>query len=233
MSAAPAAASAPPAATIPSPAAIRSEPVSVPGPTPEAAAEAAAATDSSGIRLRVTGGGGKWVMRALAGFAALALLEGAVIAWLITRDSGGGGLLATGELLVQSRPAAARVSIDGEEVGITPLSTTVSPGTHILELRVGRSEARVIPIQVRAGVQTGFYVELQSVSNVGALDVRSDPPKARVSVDGQFRGVTPIVIRELPPGDHEILIEAGSRQVRQTVRVEPGITAQLVVPLGR
>jgi hypothetical protein len=137
-----------------------------------------------------------------------------------------------GQLAVQSRPAAARVSVDGDERGVTPFTMELSAGAHVVEVRVGRSEPRVIPIMVRPGVESSLYIELQSVATVGALDVRSEPGKARVSVDGQFRGTTPVVIRELPPGDHEVVLESGSRKIRQTVRIEPGVTSQLLVPLA-
>ena len=172
-----------------------------------------------------------WRRFALPGLAALVLIEAVVIAWLAT--STGQATLTGGELVIQSRPVAARVTIDGEERGITPFQAELSPGSHVVEVRVGRSEPRVIPVVIRAGVQSGLYVELQSVATVGGLEVRSEPAKARVTVAGQYRGQTPLVLKDLPPGDVEVVIQSNSRQVKQTVRIEPGITSQLVVPLGR
>jgi hypothetical protein len=161
----------------------------------------------------------------------VACAEAGALGWLVARDRP--ALLARGELVVQSRPAAARVTIDGEERGLTPYTTELSAGTHILEIRVGRSEPRVIPLLIRAGVQSGVYVELQSVATVGALEVRSEPLSARVSVAGQYRGTTPLLVKDLPPGEIEVVIASSTRRVRQTVRIEPGITSQLVVPLDR
>ncbi len=173
-----------------------------------------------------------WITRPVLAMATVALIEGGVIGWLLT-DKAGPALGSHGELVIHSRPVAARVTIDGEDRGITPLSSALSAGAHIVEVRVGRSEPRVIPIEIRAGIQSGLYVELQSVATVGGLDVRTDPVKARVTVDGRYRGDTPLALRDLPPGDHEVLLEAGRQRVRHTVRVEPGITSQLLVPLGR
>jgi hypothetical protein len=170
----------------------------------------------------------RWLTPAL---GVIALAEALAIGWLMA--SGDSTPTNRGELVIQSRPLAARVSIDGEERGITPFQTEVAPGAHVVEVRVGRSEPRVIPVNIRAGVQTGLYVELQSVATVGGLEVRSEPGKARVSVGGQFRGETPLVLKDLPPGEVEVLVQAGGRQVKQTVRIEPGITSQLVVPLAR
>jgi CRISPR/Cas system-associated exonuclease Cas4 (RecB family) len=162
---------------------------------------------------------------------AIALIEAVTIAWLL---SGGGAVSPDrGELVVQSRPVAARVTIDGEERGITPYTSELSPGSHVLEVRVGRSEPRVIPLMIRGGMQTSLYVELQSVATVGGLEVRTEPANARVTISGQNRGVTPLVLRDLPPGEMEVVVRLGSREVRQTVRIEPGITSQLVVPMGR
>jgi hypothetical protein len=172
-----------------------------------------------------------WRRFALPALVTIVVVQAAVIAWLSSGDAA--VLNRGGELTVQSRPAAARVSVDGEERGVTPFQMELSPGSHVVEVRVGRSEPRVIPVVIREGVQTGLYVELQSVATVGGLEVRSEPAKARVSVGGQFRGETPLVLKDLPPGEVEVVVQAGSRQVKQTVRIEPGITSQLVVPLGR
>jgi hypothetical protein len=164
--------------------------------------------------------------------AALVLIEAAVIGWLMMRPVAAGPTGSSGQLVVVSRPSSARVSIDGEERGMTPFSVDLPPKAYTVEVRVGRSEPRVYPVQIVAGVKTDLYFELQSVATVGGLDVRSDPAKARVTIDGQYRGTTPLIVRDLPPGDHQVEIEAGGRRVRQTVRVEPGITSQLVVPMG-
>jgi hypothetical protein len=163
--------------------------------------------------------------------AALVLVEAGVIGWLVYGSRAGAAGIQ-GDVVIQSRPVAARVTIDGEEKGITPLTTSLAPGAHIVEVRVGRSEPRVIPVDVKQGVQSSIYVELQSVATVGGLDVRTEPTSAKVTVDGRARGNTPLVLRDLAPGDHEVLLEAGRQKVRQTVRIEPGMTSQLVVPLG-
>jgi hypothetical protein len=172
-----------------------------------------------------------WKRYALPALMAVVVIQSALIAWLFSGE--GAAAVNGGQLTVQSRPAAARVSIDSEERGTTPFETAISPGSHVIEVRVGRSEPRVIPIVIREGIQTNLYVELQSVATVGGLEVRSEPAKARVTVGGQYRGETPLVLKDLPPGEVEVVVQAGNREVKQSVRIEPGITSQLVVPLGR
>ena len=166
---------------------------------------------------------------AVAALAALVLLQGALIGWQLSRPSE--GLSGDGELVVQSRPEGARVAVDNEDRGQTPLTLRLAPGTHVLQLRVGAGEPRVIPLQIHAGVQTAQYVEMQGVSTTGVLEVRSEPSRARVTIDGEARGSTPLTLRDVAPGDYQVVLERAGWKSTQMVRVEPGATAQLVVPI--
>jgi type IV secretory pathway VirB6-like protein len=40
----------------------------------------------------------------------------------------------------------------------------------------------------------------------GSLAVITDPPGAEIYLDGNFTGVSPVTIQELPPGKHTILV---------------------------
>jgi hypothetical protein len=168
-------------------------------------------------------------MMALAGVVVLLL---ATVAWLWSRD-GGGPRAGEGELVVQSRPIGARVSVDGSERGVTPLTVRLPSGAHVLEVQIGKAEPRVIPLTIQANVQTAQYVELQGATVTGSLEIRSEPSGARIIVDGQPRGTTPATIRDLAAGEHAIVLEVGTRKVSQSVKIEAGGTAQLVVPIPR
>ncbi len=167
--------------------------------------------------------------RAVAALVAVAVAQAVLAGWLWSRPSSGLG--GDGELVVQSRPDGARVVIDDREHGVTPLTIRVSPGAHVLQVRAGTSEPRVIPLLIRPGVQTAQYVELMGVATTGVLEVRSEPSKARVTIDGQDRGSTPLTLRDVAPGDYQIVLERAGWKTAQVVRVEPGATAQLVVPI--
>lgn len=167
--------------------------------------------------------------RMVAALVALAVAQAAAIGWLATRPTEHLG--SDGELVVQSRPEGATVAIDDREHGVTPLTVRVSPGTHVLQVRAGSAEPRVIPLQIRAGVQTAQYVELQGVATTGVLEVRSEPSKARVTIDGRERGSTPLTLRDVAPGDYQVVLERAGWKSTQVVRVEPGGIAQLVVPI--
>lgn len=169
--------------------------------------------------------------RAVAALFALAVIQMAVIGWQATRPTESLG--GDGELVVQSRPPGAQVSIDDQPRGVTPLTVRVASGTHVLQVRAGSAEPRVIPLSIRAGTQTAQYVEMQGVATTGVLEVRSEPAKARVTIDGRERGSTPLTLRDVAPGDYQVVVERAGWKSTQTVRVEPGATAQLVVPIPR
>jgi hypothetical protein len=164
--------------------------------------------------------------------AAVILLLLATVGWLFTRDTGA-PREGEGELVVQSRPPGASVSVDGTQRGVTPITVRLPSGAHVLEVQVGKSEPRVIPLTIQANVQTAQYIELQGVQSTGTLEIRSEPSGARVMIDGQPRGTTPASIRDLTAGHHSVVLELGGRKATQAVTIEAGSTAQLAVPIPR
>jgi hypothetical protein len=226
--AAPAASTAPPvAAPLSMP---TSEPVPAPAPALRSRFDEADPGDTTYAATATADAVPLWrSARAVAAMAALVLLQAGLLAWQFTRSSE--TLTGEGELVVQSRPEGAHVTIDDEDRGVTPLTLRVSPGTHVLQVKVGAAEPRVIPLMIRAGTQTAQYVELQGVSTTGVLEVRSEPSAARVIIDGQARGSTPLTLRDVRPGDYQVVLERAGWKSTQVVRVEPGTTAQLVVPI--
>jgi hypothetical protein len=139
----------------------------------------------------------------------------------------------TGTLVVQSSPAGVDVVVDGEARGVTPLRLTLNTGAHILELR-GKGLPRVMPVTMTAGATLSQFVEFAEAvtPTTGQLDVRSDPPGAHVTVDGQAAGTAPTIVSNLAPGEHRIVLERDGATVQHTVAIEPGVTASLVAPLG-
>jgi hypothetical protein len=138
---------------------------------------------------------------------------------------------AMGSLNVQSNPAGVDVFVDGVAHGRTPSRVSLSPGSHILELR-GRGVPRVIPFTVTANAEVSQYLELPEAPVTGQLAVQSDPPGAKVIVDGTERGVAPLTIPDLAPGDHKVELQSDAGSAKHTVTVQAGGTASLVVPIG-
>ena len=137
-----------------------------------------------------------------------------------------------GILIMTTNPPGAKLFVDGVERGITPLSVSLKAGAHALEVR-GDGPPRVMPIAMTAGAQVSQYIELPKVaSTAGQLQVRTEPSGARVSIDGVPRGVSPVTVPDLTPGEHAVSLESDRGSVKQIVAIEAGITASLMVPLA-
>jgi PEGA domain-containing protein len=138
---------------------------------------------------------------------------------------------AMGSLNVQSNPSGIDIFVDGIAKGRTPARVALPPGSHILELR-GKGVPRVIPLNVTAGAEVSQYLEFAESPVTGQLAVQSDPPGAKVLVDGVERGVAPVTIADLTPGDHRVELQSDGVSAKHTVTVQAGGTASLVAPLG-
>ena len=64
-------------------------------------------------------------------------------------------------------------------------------------------------------------------ARIGRLQVDSDPPGARVSVDGHDRGVTPLLVKDLAAGSHVVLVRSDTGSIQRTVAIKEGQTAAL------
>ena len=138
----------------------------------------------------------------------------------------------SGELVVNSNPDGVDVFIDGKKRGMTPITLKLPTGDHKLELTLG-DQTRAIPVKITTGGQVAQFVELPKVAAAeGQLNVRTDPPGAVVTVDGQRRGVSPLLIENLTPGQHAVGLQNSLSSVTEHVLIEAGATASLVVPLS-
>jgi hypothetical protein len=176
---------------------------------------------------RRKGGGGRRVAVAALG---LLLLGGGVMA---ARRYLGTAPVTTGTVVVSTNPPGAQVILDGTPQGASPMTLTVAAGTHTLELR-GAGEPRTMSLDVAAGSQLSQYIELSAKGSLaaGSLQVRTDPAGADVSVDGVSRGVSPIIVADLAPGEHVVALKGENGTTRQTVTIEAGATASLVANLA-
>ena len=139
---------------------------------------------------------------------------------------------ATGTLIIATNPAGAQATIDGQPRGTTPLTLVLPVGPHTIVLRAGNAD-RSIPVTISAGAEVSQYIELpQAGATLGQLQVRTEPAGAKVTIDGVAVGTSPMMVLDLAPGDHVVTLESALGSVKQTVTIESGMTASLVVPLG-
>jgi hypothetical protein len=173
-----------------------------------------------------------WLIAAAAVGVALAV----ALAMLVPRWWAGTPVPQVGQLAVISQPAGADVIVDGQPRGVTPLTLSLPSGTHSLLLN--RADvSRSFEVHIKAGAEVLHHVDLEprqvAAHQGGQLVVSSDPPGARVSVDGQARGVSPVTIDDLSAGQHAVVIHGESSSVQRTVTIQHGQTASLVVSMNQ
>jgi hypothetical protein len=138
---------------------------------------------------------------------------------------------AMATLAVQSNPPGVPIFVDGIERGMTPERVSLTPGPHILELR-GRGVPRVIPVTLTAGTELSQYLEFLEGPTTGQIAIQSEPAGATVTVDGIRRGVSPLTVAELAPGEHQVIVQGQGTASTHQVIVQAGATASLVAPLN-
>jgi hypothetical protein len=144
------------------------------------------------------------------------------------------GADAVGTLVVNTDPAGAPVIVDGTARGVTPLTLELAPGPHELLIVGTDGEPRVIPLNIAAGSTVAQTIELsnKAAARTGELMIRSDPPGARITIDGAPIGITPFMIDGLTPGTHTVTLTSEAGTASQDVVIEAGMSASLLVPLS-
>jgi hypothetical protein len=139
---------------------------------------------------------------------------------------------APGTLVVSTNPPGVAVIVDGQPRGSTPLTLELAAGAHRLELTT-EGGPRIIPFTLTAGGTVAQTIELPKAAPLtGQLLVRSEPPGARVTIDGTPGGTAPVTVDQLAPGTHSVTLQTDVSSVTQEVRIEAGATASLVVPMA-
>ncbi len=127
-------------------------------------------------------------------------------------------------------PSDSEVILDGSSSGKAPPSGVlilynVLPGSHSLAVQKEGYETYYGSVFVSPNEVVKFPVTLIPLQT-GSLSVDSVPTGAAVSIDGQYRGVTPIVIKDLPVGRHAVSVATdGYQEYVSAVEVTGGATA--------
>jgi hypothetical protein len=142
-----------------------------------------------------------------------------------------------GSLSIDTRPAGAAVTIDGQPRGVTPLALDLAAGDHVVEV-VSENDRRKIPVTIRAGSQVSQFLEMTGASAAAdtaaanELRIRTEPIGAAVTVDGRYVGRSPVSVSDLTPGPHTVVMKHDAGSATEQVLIEPGKAASLFVPLA-
>ena len=105
-----------------------------------------------------------------------------------------------GILLLKTEPPGASVVIDGVTVGQTPRLVThlAAKDTYMVKLRKAGYQEQTI--QVRFDGRKPLVREETLVLASGTVNIISDPAGAEVTLNGIVKGVTPILVKDIPKG---------------------------------
>jgi eukaryotic-like serine/threonine-protein kinase len=141
---------------------------------------------------------------------------------------------ATGNLAIETEPVGSEVLVDGERRGMTPLKMALTPGAHVVTIRNAGQE-RTVPLTIAAGADVTQHFEMrtrESVALVGRLSVTTEPPGAKVTVDGHPRGLSPLTVADLTADEHTVTVASESGSAERKVVVAPGGTASVMFALA-
>jgi len=114
---------------------------------------------------------------------------------------------ATGSLYVTVTPSEAEVYIDGKLIGKASPSLFVQEidsGQHILQIAKTDYEIYKEQIIIIANEVTKLQIHL--TRQRGTITVLSEPIEASVYLDGSYKGKTPLTIKDVDVGTHQIVI---------------------------
>lgn len=154
-----------------------------------------------------------------------------------------------GRLKVLSSPTAG-VVIDNTPVGKAPYETRIAPGDHTIKLIPEGEDSQTVTWEgtVPVYANTLTYIsrelgtsELTSAGEVltvvamdkkpggetGQVSVETDPTGAIVFLDNDEKGVAPLVLEEVPAGEHELAVYLpGFFRRSQKISIEKGYTVK-------
>jgi hypothetical protein len=129
---------------------------------------------------------------------------------------------AFGSISVSSSVEGASVYLDDELVGESPLTREDVPaGRHRIRVESAGHEPFETEVRVRAGERAKVTASLEALAP--SLRVDSDVPGATVFLDRNYIGTTPVDIKSVSPGEHQLTVSAdGYEMYAETLNVESG-----------
>ena len=128
-------------------------------------------------------------------------------------------------------PAGATVSVDGTEIGSTPLTAEVLAGEHEVLVKLPAHKAWTDTLAVTARTDLALpAITLEPAD--GLVMLRSTPSNASVTVNGTYRGQTPLELSLPPTSSHQLVFfvngyEEARRELRTQAEGESSVSVTL------
>ena len=112
---------------------------------------------------------------------------------------------AWAEMRIESSPAGAMLSVDGDDRGTTPLTAEVLEGTRELALHLPGYKIWRQELGVEAN-RPQVIDDIVLLLADATLSLKTSPAGALVLVDGFYRGQTPIALEQAPGEEHVVSV---------------------------
>lgn len=133
---------------------------------------------------------------------------------------------------VESTPPGASLAVSGLlESDKTPTTLWLKPGRYTLEISAEGHLPSSRELTVGAGDREALTVALEAAP--GALEIRTEPAGATITLDGEAVGKSPVLREGLSAGAHRLRVEApGYVSLDQAIQVRPGKLTRLELTLA-
>ena len=166
-------------------------------------------------------------------------LIGALVVMVALADWYAGGMvprlvLGTASLNLTSSPDGAKVFLDGELVGETPLhGKRVVPGGMVLRMEHRFHDA--VARRVASGRGDVVDIHIEFPPSTGSLEIVTNPRGAAIAVDGKrIDGVTPVRLSPHPTGSFDVTTWIHGRERKtETIEVLPRQNTEVSFDLER
>lgn len=111
-----------------------------------------------------------------------------------------------GDLIVESRPSRARISVDDRYYDLAPARISLREGNYRITAEKHDHDSETRQVYVDGNRETRVFFDLKPVERYGSVEIASTPPGCRVFVDNAFYDKTPFTARLLA-GRHDIRLE--------------------------
>jgi len=111
----------------------------------------------------------------------------------------------SGSLKVSANVSKARVYVDGQKKGSTPVSLMgIEPGTHQVKVVKDGYQDYEDSVLVSAGKELEVRALLEKKISGGGIAVSGTPKGAKVYIDGAYAGKLPLQVDSLTAGQHSV-----------------------------
>ncbi|MCB1646164.1 MAG: PEGA domain-containing protein, partial [Pseudomonadales bacterium] len=133
---------------------------------------------------------------------------------------------------ISSSPAGASISIDGEAAGTTPATVEAVQGPRQITISLAGYKSWQNTLDIEAG-QNQVLPEVQLIRADGKVSLSSEPAGANVTVNNDFRGITPLALSLAPGEQYRIrLTRAGYQPAERQLDLAAGDAVDLNIRLN-